>query len=86
MNFLPDIRKPTLVLASLDDPWVPGAAYFGHRWGSNKSDSLKPLLTSRGGHVGFHGKGDYQPWNDRAVLKFFTDPKSFDEPARPATP
>jgi predicted alpha/beta-fold hydrolase len=65
---------------------VPGAAYFGHRWGSNKSDSLKPLLTSRGGHVGFHGKGDYQPWSDRAVLKFFTDPKSFDEPARPATP
>jgi predicted alpha/beta-fold hydrolase len=83
VNFLPAIRKPTLLLASLDDPWVPGGVYVGHRWGSNESLSLKPILTSRGGHVGFHGAGYFQPWSDRAVAKFFADHDfgSFDEEA-----
>lgn len=70
VNYLPGIRVPTLVLASLDDPWVPGGAYVGHQWRSNKSPSLTPLLTQRGGHVGFHGVGSYKPWSDRAVIRF----------------
>ncbi|MDP1964202.1 MAG: alpha/beta fold hydrolase [Reyranella sp.] len=70
VNFLPGIGIPTLVLASLDDPWVPGGAYSGHHWGSNKSLSLKPILTPRGGHVGFHGVGGYKPWSDLAVMQF----------------
>ena len=70
VNFLPGIRIPTLVLASLDDPWVPGGAYAGHYWGSNKSLSLVPVLPSRGGHVGFHGLGGYKPWSDLAVMTF----------------
>lgn len=70
VNFLPTIRIPTLVLASLDDPWVPGGAYTGHHWGSNTSLSLSPVLTPHGGHVGFHGVGGYKPWSDLAVMKF----------------
>lgn len=70
VNFLPGIRIPTLVLASLDDPWVPGGAYSGHHWGSNKSLCLRPVLTPRGGHVGFHGVGGYKPWSDLAVMTF----------------
>jgi predicted alpha/beta-fold hydrolase len=73
VNFLPDIRIPTLVLASLDDPWVPGGAYSGHHWGSNKSLSLRPVLTPRGGHVGFHGVDGYKPWSDLAVMKFLEE-------------
>ncbi|MBI3199674.1 MAG: alpha/beta fold hydrolase [Rhodospirillales bacterium] len=73
VNFLPGIRIPTLVLASLDDPWVPGSAYSGHHWGSNKSLSLRPVLTPRGGHVGFHGVGGYKPWSDLAVMKFLEE-------------
>lgn len=73
VNFLPGIRIPTLVLASLDDPWVPGGAYSGHYWGSNKSLSLRPVLTPRGGHVGFHGVGGYKPWSDLAVMKFLDE-------------
>jgi len=73
VNFLPDIRIPTLVLASLDDPWVPGGAYSGHHWGSNKTLSLRPVLTTRGGHVGFHGVGGYKPWSDLAVMKFLDE-------------
>jgi predicted alpha/beta-fold hydrolase len=70
LQFLPGIRVPTLVLAALDDPWVPGGAYVGHQWRSNKSLCLTPVLTPGGGHVGFHGVGDYRPWSDLAVMKF----------------
>ena len=78
VNFLPTIRIPTLVLASLDDPWVPGGAYAGHYWGhhwegANRSGSLTPVLTRHGGHVGFHGTGGYRPWSDLAVLTFLEE-------------
>ncbi len=73
LNFLPGIAIPTLVLAALDDPWVPGGAYLGHHWGSNKSQSLTPVLTEHGGHVGFHGTGGYKPWSDLAVLAFLEE-------------
>jgi predicted alpha/beta-fold hydrolase len=69
IGFMAGIRVPTLVLASLDDPWIPGALYGGYDWRANKS--LMPLLTSRGGHVGFHGVNDKRPWSDRAVARFF---------------
>jgi len=71
LRFLPDIRIPTLVLSSLDDPWIPGALYSGYDWRANKS--LVPLLPSSGGHVGFHGTGDRRPWSDRVVARFFAD-------------
>ena len=68
VQFMPDIRVPTLVLASLDDPWIPGALYSGYDWAGNPA--LQPLLTTRGGHVGFHGLGGDPPWSDRAVAAF----------------
>jgi predicted alpha/beta-fold hydrolase len=71
LNFLAAIRVPTLVLTSLDDPWVPGGAYCDHDWESNTSLSLMPLLLPRGGHVGFHGGGEGGLWSDMAVVKFF---------------
>jgi len=69
LRFMAGIRVPTLVLASLDDPWIPGALYSGYDWQANKS--LTPLLPSRGGHVGFHGTTDKRPWSDIAVARFF---------------
>jgi predicted alpha/beta-fold hydrolase len=71
VRFMPDIRIPTLVLSSLDDPWIPGALYSGYDWRANKS--LAPLLPSHGGHVGFHGTGDKRPWSDLAVTRFFAN-------------
>jgi len=73
MNFLPTIEIPTLVLTSLDDPWVPGGAYSGYYWPSNKSLTVVPLLSPHGGHVGFHGVGGRQPWSDQAVARFLAD-------------
>lgn len=69
LQFMPGIRIPTLMLASLDDPWIPGALYSGYDWAGNRA--LVPKLTDRGGHVGFHGVGDRQPWSDLAVANFF---------------
>lgn len=69
LDCLAGIRIPTLCLAALDDPWVPGSTYVGYDWGANRW--LTPLLVPNGGHVGFHGKGSIQPWRDLAVAEFF---------------
>ena len=68
-RFMPGIRVPTLILGAMDDPWIPGALYSGYDWASNRS--LTPLLPEHGGHVGFHGTGNLQPWSDLAVERFF---------------
>lgn len=69
VRFMADIRVPTLVMAALDDPWIPGALYTRYDWSGNKA--LMPLLPLGGGHVGFHGAGSRRPWSDQAVMKFF---------------
>jgi predicted alpha/beta-fold hydrolase len=68
IEHLAGIRIPTLCLAALDDPWVPGSGYVGYYWARNKF--LTPLLTTSGGHVGFHGTASVQPWRDLAVAEF----------------
>ena len=60
---------PTLLVHALDDPWVPGAAYESFDWRANPR--LRPLLSPRGGHVGFHGRGGSETWHDRAIAAFF---------------
>ena len=71
VNFLSRIRVPTLVLAALDDPWVPGGIYSAYDWASVDSLPLTPLLMQRGGHVGFHGRDMRRPLSDFAVIEFF---------------
>ncbi len=68
LRFMPGIRVPTLVVAALDDPWIPGALYRNYDWAGNKA--LRPLLPRAGGHVGFHGTDDPRPWSDRVVADF----------------
>lgn len=69
LRFMGGIRVPTLVIAALDDPWIPGALYSGYDWAG--SPSLTPLLSRHGGHVGFHGVGSRRPWSDTVVARFF---------------
>jgi predicted alpha/beta-fold hydrolase len=68
-RFTGGIGIPTLVLAALDDPWIPGALYQAYDWGQNRW--LTAALTEHGGHVGFHGIGNRQPWSDLVVARFF---------------
>lgn len=50
-HFLEEIRVPTLLLHSMDDPFLPPSAVPVRAMESNPA--LHPVLTDRGGHVGF---------------------------------
>lgn len=67
-HFLSQVRVPTLVMHSLDDPWIPSEPYTGYPWQQNPQ--LLPVLASGGGHVGFHGRGARVPWHDRCLSLF----------------
>lgn len=67
-RFMGGIRVRTLLLAALDDPWVPGVVYRDYAWRMNPS--LVPLLPCHGGHVGFHGRASRQPWSDLVLAEF----------------
>jgi predicted alpha/beta-fold hydrolase len=66
--YAPNIRVPTLVIHALDDPWIPRAAYDTVDW--TALDSVRLVLTSSGGHVGFHDAASPVPWHDRAIAQF----------------
>ena len=69
--FMAGIRVPTLIVAALDDPWIPGALYSDYDWRTNKA--LVPMLSPHGGHVGFHGAPGDPPWSDRLVARFLAN-------------
>ena len=62
------ITLPTLVIHALDDPWIPRAAYDTVDWAAVPAARL--VLTSSGGHVGFHDAASPIPWHDRAIAQF----------------
>jgi predicted alpha/beta-fold hydrolase len=63
------IAVPTLLIHATDDPWVPAAPYRAFPW--PRAPHLLPLISERGGHVGFHGRGSPVAWHDRAIARFF---------------
>lgn len=67
IRFLADVPVPTLVVHALDDPWIPAAAYRRYDWRGNPN--LLPLLSRRGGHVGFHAAGG-RVWSDDCMMDF----------------
>ena len=67
LDFMPEIRVPTLVLAACDDPWIPVGYYRDFKWSDNPS--LLPVMAEGGGHVGFHrptatGRGATRCWRN----------------------
>jgi len=68
LNFMPEIRVPTLILAACDDPWIPIEHYREFKWADNRW--LLPVMPSAGGHVGFHGDAGDRPWCNVALEKF----------------
>lgn len=68
VRFMPEIRVPTMVIASCDDPWIPIEPYRSFGWSDNPW--LLPVMPETGGHVGFHGEASRLPWCDLAVEKF----------------
>jgi uncharacterized protein len=64
-HFLAGIARPALVLHALDDPWIPAACYTAIDW--SRLPMIEAVLTPRGGHLGFHGRGSRVPWHDRVT-------------------
>jgi uncharacterized protein len=64
-HFLAGVARPTLVLHALDDPWIPSACYTAIDW--SRLPLIEAVLTPRGGHLGFHGRGSRVPWHDRVT-------------------
>lgn len=70
---LADIRVPTLVLHSLDDPFLPRAAVPAAALAANPA--LVPVLTGHGGHVGFVEGPPWAPrfWAEEEAARFLAD-------------
>lgn len=65
------IRRPTLLLSSMDDPIVPAAASIPA--GAESHPQLSVVRTQQGGHCGFVGGNALQPhfWAEAEVARFF---------------
>jgi uncharacterized protein len=70
IHFLGDVRRPLLLIQSLDDPLIPPGALPVDS-GSNANIQL--AISSRGGHVGFVSR--YDPfWLEHRVIDFLRQP------------
>jgi uncharacterized protein len=68
LRFLDAIAVPTLIIHALDDPWIPPDAYLAYDW--RRNPNFVPLITPRGGHVGFQGRDRRVPWHDHCIAQF----------------
>jgi len=66
---LGDLTTPTLLIHAADDPWIPAAGYRAVDGSANPA--LTHLMPERGGHVGFHQRGDPPTWHDVCIGRFF---------------
>lgn len=69
-RWLGDVRTPTLLLHAVDDPFLPRERI--PRRIMERNEYLHPVLTERGGHVGFvrGGPGRLAFWAERAAADF----------------
>jgi len=67
LGYLHAIRRPTLILNALDDPFLPDACY--PRELARSSDTISLEIPRFGGHVGFRD-ADGSTWSDTRVISF----------------
>lgn len=68
-QFVPAIRKPTLVIAAADDPMIPARLFDGIGWPS----CVQFHLAAGGGHLGFIGRRGVDPdcrWMDWRIVEW----------------
>ncbi len=72
-SFLPEIRVPTLLLHSLDDPFLPRSAI--PREAMRANPWLVDVVTETGGHVGFLEGWPWNPsfWADEESARFLAE-------------
>jgi predicted alpha/beta-fold hydrolase len=72
VHYVPEIKIPTLILASMDDPVVDGRIIAN----LPQRENMDVLLTEHGGHCGFLGFGttwDEVRWSDQVVARWMDD-------------
>jgi predicted alpha/beta-fold hydrolase len=72
-QFLPGVRRPTLLLSAADDPFNPGSTL--PRVTAAKSPFLYPQFPERGGHVGFIRRERtcrVGYWAEEQIVRFFS--------------
>ncbi|BAQ18484.1 YheT family hydrolase [Methyloceanibacter caenitepidi] len=67
-QFVPAIAIPTLMIHAANDPWIPPGPYFRAREHGNPNVDI--FLARSGGHLGFHERGEREPWHDRMIDSF----------------
>jgi predicted alpha/beta-fold hydrolase len=67
-QFVPHIAVPTLMIHAANDPWIPPEPYVLAKKHTNPN--VKILLARSGGHLGFHERGEQEPWHDRMIDAF----------------
>lgn len=71
-QFLPNIRRPTLLLSAADDPFNPASTL--PRETAKASPYLHAQFPDQGGHVGFVARGtrdDARWWAEEQIVRFF---------------
>jgi predicted alpha/beta-fold hydrolase len=71
-QFVSAIRRPTLVIAAVDDPMIPVRLYERVAWPAK----VQLHITSGGGHLGFIGRRGVDPdcrWMDWRVVEWIVD-------------
>jgi len=76
LRFLGGIRRPTLLLSAVDDPFLPATVLDEVREVARDNPALHLQFVPHGGHVGFVGgrvpwRPDY--WAERRVVRFLAD-------------
>ena len=66
-QFLKDIRTPTRILHSKDDPFMFESTVPGD---DELSSDIDMLLTERGGHVGFVSSDESYYWFEKRIVEF----------------
>lgn len=72
-GFLPEVRTPTLLMHSLDDPFLPPDAL--PEAAMRENPHLTAIITERGGHVGFLEGSPLRPrfWGDETGADFLAE-------------
>ncbi len=71
INYLDKIRRKSLIISALDDPFLPKASYPFEL--CKKLTDVHFLPTKFGGHVGFSLPGKVYFWEELKILDFLND-------------
>jgi predicted alpha/beta-fold hydrolase len=71
LNFLPNIRVPTLVIQAKDDPMIPFEIFQDPRLTGNPHIQLHAV--EHGGHLGFIAGSEPHFWVDRVILEWIEE-------------